>query len=238
MYGCVGQTVVFVGGSTTRHLANHLILSMARALNMNFSRDAEYILNRKIPGWQLHDSKCDETKGFGCLECFCSSRLGHCPHHWVDFEAVHASSSTRIVFSWKPDLFRDSDAVAFYTRILPLKTGILFVGKGLHDATFDNKAIMKDQQRIKRDIWHLQNMVLRTAKGVKIFMRTPYRSRKQSENSAIRQIRDHQLHTWSSSSRINVIDGYNITEGIEPYDSHHYGHDVHETVLHKICEGG
>jgi len=169
--GCIGKQIVFIGGSTTRHLANHFIIKMS-GLPIN-PRNQTHILNTNIPGWNIINLKCDEYKGYGCMDCFCASHKSKCHYDWVDFIGFHKETNTKVTFSWKPDLYREADVVAFYTRFLHIRNAIVFIGKGLHDAVFD-KIIRINPTRIENDIRHMSNLVKRFDKSVKVFMRTPY----------------------------------------------------------------
>ena len=226
---CLGKTIVFIGCSTMRDLANHMIQRVDNSSRL-LSKPTPHILNGYFKNWEIHDNKCDATKGYGCDDCYCRSHKKSCHYSWVDFEAIHTRSQTTVIFSWKPNLYSDSDAVAFYTRFLGLKNAVVFIGKGLHDAKFSKPR--KFTSRMQDQIKHLNWIVQKFSKSVTVVMRTPLRSRKDSENAVIEDIRYFQLHTWKN---VRVIDAYKLSQNYTPYDTHHYGHDLHEATLELLC---
>lgn len=183
---------------------------------------------------RIQNNRCDESKGYGCGDCYCASTKKSCRYDWGDFEAVHSQSQTTVIFSWTPDLYRDGDAVAFYTGFFSLENAVVFIGKGLHDATFSKRKILTN--KMQDQIEHLDRTVRKFSKTVTVVMRTPLRTRSHAENTLIEQIRAHQLKTWNHSS-MRVIDGYEMSQMYTPYDSHHYGHDLHEATLRLLCGG-
>lgn len=232
---CLGKTLLFIGCSTVRDLANHVIQRMDNSSRL-LSTPTPYILNTKFSTWRIQNNKCDESKGYGCGDCYCASTNKSCRYDWVDFEAIHPQSQTTVIFSWKPDLYRDSDAVAFYTRFLSLENAVVLIGKGLHDASFSKSRSNMLTDKMKDQIQHLNWIVRKFSKTVTVVMRTPLQSRRRTENNLIEQIRAHQLKTWNNSS-MRVIDGYKMSQTYTPYDSHHYGHDLHEATLKLLCGG-
>ena len=53
---------------------------------------------------------------------------------WLDFVHRHATSGTTVAFSWKPEFYTVTDAIAFRVRFCASPPDLLYVGKGLHDA--------------------------------------------------------------------------------------------------------
>ena len=224
---CLGRTIIFIGCSTTRDLANHMLQKME---NISLLEPTPHVLDKTFKTWNITNLRCDETKGYGCNDCFCASSSRKCRYDWVDYEAFHHQSNTRVIFSWKPDLYRDSDAVAIYTRFIKLKHAIVFLGKGLHDATSQSAY----NQLMFFNIHHLFKISLTFDKTTRVIMRTPLKSMNKKEEHILQQIRTEQLKTWNNS-RVEIIDGYSLTSNTTPYDNHHYAHNVHETLLQHIC---
>lgn len=227
---CMGKTIVFIGDSTVRDLANHMILRMENQSH-KLTIPTPHILDPpfRFRRWNVTNLRCDETKGYGCVDCNCESHSKKCRHDWVDFEAYHADSATKVVFSWKPNLYSDSDAVAFYTRFLPLQNAIIFIGKGLHDAIFNRN------DHVEWYVKRLYKVVRRFHSTNRVIMRTPFYSRSIKENALIQITRDLQLRIWDPR-RVRIIDGFNMTHECIPYDNHHYNHDVHENLISSICK--
>jgi len=223
---CIGKTLLFIGCSTTRDVVNHFILSLE---GIPIEKPTSYILDQDFKTWDITNLKCDETKGYGCHDCTCSSNSKKCRFDWVDFEAFHNISNTRIIFSWKPQLYSDSDAVAIYTRFIKMKNAVIFIGKGLHDAAFNNNKILNNY-----NIKHLFGVSKEFHHTNRIIMRTPYKSKRPKEEVMLKLIREEQLKTWENSS-IEIIDGYKLTKKETPFDEHHYLHNVHENLLNIIC---
>ena len=116
---------------------------------------------RASAGWRVAALGCDERIGAGCPDCWaccmpsCNTaersgrrifipyrkRLANAAYSrrgWMDYEYVHASSATRLLFSWKPEVISRADEAAFAERFCASPPSLVYIGKGMHTACRHN----------------------------------------------------------------------------------------------------
>lgn len=230
---CAGRTLVLVGDSTVRALANHALLTLEHG-RPPVGDPTPYVLRRRFRTWNVTNLGCDEARAYGCADCFCASYRGRCRYDWVDYEAWHPQSATRVVFSWKPDLGRDADAVLVYTRLLALRHPVVLVGKGLHDVVF--RATDVEHRLARTDALYARL----SERGARVVMRTPMPSAKAHETRGVERVREAQLRAWRAAGArgpFEVLDAHALVRAGNhtPYDSHHFPHATNAAVLARLC---
>lgn len=118
-----GKHIVFVGGSTTRNLADQLL----RQLSATVLGDASPCVR-----------PCDATRGHGCSHCAASGCVGKSMGYnpkWQDFDFASSHEwDVRVTFSWKPETYTVDDAT-FLTQLCQQQPppDLLVLAKGVHD---------------------------------------------------------------------------------------------------------
>jgi len=116
------KRVVISGGSTTRHLFEHLLRQLGAM--------GDGVAPRCLP--------CDPQLGLGCSNCFasgCAGRFKGWLPGWNDFVYDSRAWDLSLHFTWKPEMFTDDDHV-FLTRLCQAPPDVLLLSKGPHDVIF------------------------------------------------------------------------------------------------------
>jgi hypothetical protein len=133
-------------------------------------------------------------------------------------------------FSWKPQIFTQSDVTAFKTRYCNKHYDVVHIGKGLHDAVFLKEHELTPS-KLRERFLKLAKLVECFPEKTLIILRTPYlstgkRRNEEDVNTNVTQILKELVGEGAFGvSRSVLIDGHLLTTkpGHPPvFDGHHY----------------
>jgi hypothetical protein len=186
--------------------------------------------------------------GAGCSDCkswfsnidFVASLRGGAFNN--NNNSNHDDAGISYEFSWKPDIFTQSQVRGFQERYCKKHYDVVHIGKGLHDAAYQ-KLDQLTPSKIRERFLKIAELVQCFPETTLVVLRTPYLSTlKQEEESAIIKITEVLKELVGQgafgASRSVLIDGHLLTTEPghpPPFDGHHYKSSVSKAYLNLLA---
>ena len=272
-----GRSVLVLGGSTSRDLASHFLrMVLAPQLRNEVTKKwrnssiGHYETIFPVGGKKMDNFKDMYTPGLmhplmdagweferisgpaaGCSDCkaaftnidYVASLRGGAAFDNNNSDDAGISYE----FSWKPEIFTQSDFTGFRTRYCSKKYDVVHIGKGLHDAAFQNLKQLTPS-KLRERFLKLAELIQCFPETTLVILRTPNLSTVTSTvNAGIEE--NVNINTTEilkelvgegafGASRSILIDGHLLTTKPghpAPFDGHHYKSSVSKAYLNLLA---